>query len=91
MTVGANMTINFNIEDFMKQFQKENEYLYNANSCGRFVAGQDEAAEEFNNMLQRDNFKNFVSEFVRYRGDFISSDREAAAFMFTFYELMPCF
>ena len=26
--------------------------------------------------------KEFVGEFVKYRGDFISSDREAAAFMF---------
>ena len=25
---------------------------------------------------------NFIEEFVQYRGDFISSDREAASFMF---------
>ena len=29
----------------------------------------------------------FVGEFVRYRGDFISSDREAAAFMFALESL----
>lgn len=85
------MVINFNIKDFTKQFQKEYEFLYNANSCGRFVAGQDEAANEFDKLLQDNNFKSLVKEFVRYRGDFISSDKEAAAFVFTFYELIPCF
>lgn len=34
-------------------------------------------------IIKNDSFKKFVGEFARYRQDIITSDREAAAFMFT--------
>lgn len=64
-----------NIHEFLKQFEKEYEFLYDHN-----VAGAREAADAFDEFLKV--HKDFVGEFVRFRGDFISSDREAAAFMF---------
>lgn len=65
-----------NIKEFLDQFNKEYEFLYNHNN----VAGYKEAVTAFDEFLP--NHKEFVGEFVKYRGDFISSDREAAAFMF---------
>lgn len=66
-----------NIKEFAKQFNKEYNFLYDNYDN---VAGYDEAVTAFDEFAP--NHKEFVSEFVKYRGDFISSDREAAAFMF---------
>lgn len=68
-----------NIDEFTKQFNKEYNFLYDNNDC---VAGYNEAVKAFDSFINNDNNANFVSEFARYCGDFISSDREAAAFMF---------
>ena len=70
--------MNINIHEFLKQFNKEYNFLYEHN----FVAGQDEAIAEFDRLIKNENFAKFVGEFVNFRGDIISSDREAAAFMF---------
>lgn len=63
------------LDDFM------NEYilLYSANDR---VAGYSEAVKAFDELLATTEGKKLIQEFVAYRGDFISSDREAAAFMF---------
>ena len=70
-----------NIHEFAKKFDEEYEYLYENNDR---VAGFDEAVGEFDSYLESDyrGFKSFVAEFVGYRQDVISSDRECAAFMF---------
>lgn len=68
-----------NIHEFIKQFNKEYSFLYDNRDN---VAGYGEAVEAFDAMLTHDWFKKFVGEFVDFRKDFISSDREAAAFMF---------
>lgn len=69
-----------NIKTFLSQFKKEYNFLYD--NYDR-VAGYSEAVDEFDDRIRTsENFKNFVGEFSNYRGDFISSDREAAAFMF---------
>ena len=65
------------MEKFTEQFQKEYNFLYNSD---KYIAGYDEAVDAFDEFLPK--HKDFVSEFTNYRGDFISSDREAAAFMF---------
>ena len=75
------MVFNFNIDDFLKKFDSNYDFLYDANKDGSEVAGQREAAAAFDDFLKE--HRDFVCEFVRYRGDVISSDREAAAFMFT--------
>ena len=68
---------NINIEDFMEQFRKEYNFLYEHHDK---VAGYDEALKAGDEFIKRN--PEFVGEFVRYRGDFISSDREVVAFMF---------
>lgn len=68
------MVINVNMEDFCEQYKKEYEFLYDN------VAGYKEAVDTFDEFLKV--HQDFVSQFAKYRGDFISSDREAAAFMF---------
>ena len=69
--------MNINIAGFKKQFEKEYSFLYDNRDK---VAGYDEAVSAFDNFLSAHN--SFVCAFVKYRGDMITSDREAAAFMF---------
>lgn len=71
----------FNIKEFLAQFEKEYDFLYKNGT----VAGEDEAAQSFDKFAE--THKEFMTEFVKYRGDFISSDREAAAFMFALQEM----
>lgn len=73
------MEFNINIEKFLNQFEDEYDFLYNSNN---YVAGYNEAVQAFDDFLKKHT--EFVREFVNYREDFISSDREAAAFMFAF-------
>lgn len=68
---------NINIRTFAKQFAKEYDFLYDN---GDNVAGYREAVDFFDEFVKR--YGGFVGEFAKYRGDFISSDREAAAFSF---------
>lgn len=71
------MSITVNIHKFIKRFDKEYSFLYDNRDN---VAGYGEAVAAFDEFLP--THKDFVGEFVNFRGDFISSDREAAAFMF---------
>lgn len=75
-----------NIHDFAKQFKLEYRFLY---ENWDHVAGYDEAVDAFDDYLKNDvgGFRKFVGEFVDYRHDIISSDREAAAFMFALESL----
>lgn len=71
------MKFNIDIEKFTKQFNKEYKFLYDNDG---YVAGYREAVEAFDNFVVE--HAEFVGKFIEYRCDFISSDREAAAFMF---------
>lgn len=73
------MVVNINIHNFMEQFHKEYNFLYDNRD---YVAGYSEAVNAFDEFIKDEQNARFVGEFVNYRGDFISSDREAAAFMF---------
>lgn len=74
------MTYTINIEEFTRKFNEEYNFLYDHNDN---VAGYEEAVSAFDEaMSNNQNFKRFVSDFASYRKDFISSDREAGAFMF---------
>lgn len=75
------MVFNFDIADFLAKFDSNYDFIYDANKHNREVAGQREAAAAFDDFLKQHG--DFVREFVNYRGDVISSNREAAAFMFT--------
>lgn len=77
------MVKNINIEKFTEEFEKEYDFLYENNDR---VAGYNEAVEAWESFAK--NHKKFVREFVLYRGDFLSSDREVAAFMFAMEKYM---
>ena len=72
-----------NIKEFAKKFQQEYSFLYDNDDN---VAGYDEAVKAFDDFLKKQPA--FVGEFVKFRQDFISSDREAAAFMFTLSSML---
>ena len=65
-----------NMKEFAEQFAKEYDFLYENHDN---VAGYDGAVDYFDDIL---NGSELVKNFVEYRQDFISSDREAAAFAF---------
>ena len=75
--------MSIDIIKFEEQFNKEYEFLYDNNDR---VAGYDEALEEGDKFLQE--HREFVGQFVKYRGDFISSDREVVAFMFALEKMI---
>lgn len=65
------------IQEFLEKFNDEYKFLYDSNGT---VCGEKEAVKAFDDFAKQHG--DFVREFVIFRGDFISSDREAAAFMF---------
>lgn len=69
--------MNININEFFKQYLAEYEAIYETQG---YICGFDDAVDAFDEFLA--SHQEFVAEFAAYRGDFISSDREAAAFMF---------
>lgn len=75
--------MSINIQKFAEQFDKEYTFLYDHDDM---VAGYNEALEEGDKFIVEHG--DFVGEFVKYRGDFISSDREVVAFMFALNEMM---
>lgn len=75
--------MNINIHKFAERFNKEYKFLYDNDDR---VAGYREAVEAGDKFIAEHG--DFVGEFVKYRGDFISSDREVAAFMFALNEMM---
>ena len=74
---------NINIHEFARRFGNEYEFLYNNRDN---VAGFSDAVREGDEFMK--NHREFVSEFCKYRGDFITSDREVAAFMFALSSMM---
>ena len=75
-----------NIHEFAKKFSEEYTFLYKNQDR---VAGYREAVDAFDEYLKNDigGFRKFVGEFANYRNDLITSDREAAAFMFALESL----
>ena len=68
-----------NIQAFYEDFKKEYTFLYDNRDN---IAGFSEAVDGFDNFIKTENGKRLASDFYKYRQDFITSDREAAAFMF---------
>lgn len=69
--------INIDIAQFLEEFEAEYDFLYDH---GDRVAGYDEAVTWGDEFISE--HLDFVGEFIRYRGDILSSDREVAAFAF---------
>lgn len=76
-------SINISIEKFTDEFKAVYEFLY---ENGDQVKGYHNAVDAFDDFLKL--HADFVRAFARYRGDAISSDREAAAFMFALGEIV---
>ena len=68
---------NINIVEFLKRFNNEYKFLYDNMDM---VAGYGEALDAWDIFVEKN--KNFIMEFVHFRGDYITSDREVVAFMF---------
>ena len=64
---------------FLNKFKEEYDFLYKNNDR---VAGYSEALDYFDEWVKKPESKEFMKKFIELRGDFISSDREAAAFSF---------
>lgn len=77
------MVKNIEINKFLKEFEKEYNFLYDNRDN---VAGYREALEEWNSFVE--NNKVFIKEFILYRGDLLTSDREIVAFMFAMEKYM---
>lgn len=71
--------ISISIDRFLEQFNKEYAFLYDNRDR---VAVYDEAVNAFDMFILDEQHAAFVGEFAKYRKDLITSDREAAAFMF---------
>lgn len=71
------------IKRFLEKFNSEYRFLYENNDN---VAGYDEALREGDKFIE--NHPDFIIEFVKYRGDFITSDREVVAFMFALSDII---
>lgn len=68
------------METLLNKFNQEYQFLYDNKDN---VCGYREAVEAFDyDMQTSEEFKKLVQDFVKYRNDMISSDREAGAFEF---------
>ena len=66
-----------NLDDFLEKFNREYQFLYDNHDS---VAGFLDALETGNQFMY--DHPDFIAEFIRFRGEPITSDREVAAFMF---------
>ena len=78
------MNITISIEEFTSDFSNMYSFLYRNND---HVAGFGEAVAAFDEFAEKHTA--FVCKFIDHRGDAITSDREAAAFMFTLMRFDP--
>lgn len=76
------MEFNINIHKFLEKFSNNYEYLYNNEG----IFDYSEYVNAFDDFVKI--HRDFVGEFAEYRKDYISSDREAAAFMLTLEEMI---
>ena len=67
-----------NISKFLNKFNENYNFLYEYEDN---VAGYHEALDYGEKIIYEN--PDFVGEFAKFRGDFLSSDREVAAFGFT--------
>lgn len=77
------------LEEMVKVFKQNYAYLYEKEEYDDNVHAQvNNLAEEYDRLLQDDDFAFLLRLFNNYRKDFITSDREAAAYMLTRQQLV---
>lgn len=74
------------IKEFVEQFNKEYEFLYNAHCNDKEVCGEKEAMYYANSWMNHHANQKFMLDLIVYRGDCFTSDREMMAFGFTLEE-----
>lgn len=77
----------YGVQDMQKKFVKWYELFYENDDN---FEGFNEAVNEFDERMKEKSFVEIVKEFNKERMDLISSDREAAAFMFALKETAVC-
>lgn len=79
--------VNIDIAEFTQKFKEKHMLLYNNNDN---IRGYREAFSAGHKLLSHPSepVKEFVREFVKYRGKIISSNREMAAFMFALDDMI---
>lgn len=75
--------MNINIHKFTKKYNQFYEYFYRGGYHPKYYA----AIEFFDRFIQDENNKQFMQEFNSFTNDFVSSDREAAAFIIALAEM----
>ena len=71
--------------ELLDSFGDEYERLYDADVAGELVDGYHEMLEYGDQLIRE--CKDLICAFAQYRGDFLSSDREVAAFGFAVSKL----
>lgn len=74
------------IKEFVEQFNKEYEFLYNAHCNGKSVCGENEAMYYADLWMNHHANQKFMVDLIEYRGDYFTSDREMMAFGFALEE-----
>lgn len=85
ITTGSVMVHGIKMDDLLRQFDKEYEFIYECDKRNSYVAGYREALEYGDQLIRHD--KELVTAFNNHRKDILSSDREVAAFGFAVSEL----
>lgn len=81
------MKFKIDIKELYQEFKKEYNLIYNSDG---YIPRYSDAVKAFDNFLEEDS-DDIVCNFVGYRCDYISSDIEAAAFMFALETLADNF
>lgn len=71
------------ISSFLDKFDKNYEFIYDAECDGKYVAGYREALEYGDEYISDPKNQDFFEKLIKARGDYFSSDREVAALAFT--------
>lgn len=71
------------IKEFVEQFNKEYEFLYNAHCEDKEVCGEKEAMYYADSWMNHHANQKFMLDLIAYRGDCFMSDREMMALGFT--------
>ena len=74
--------VKVNTKEFLSKYNENYNYLYNT---------EDTQYNEYinifdNEMKKNEDFKKMVIDFAKYRGDYLTSDRECIAFIMTLKE-----
>ena len=74
------------MEDFNNMYSAAYDFFYNFNSTS-FKTLQKDCIAIYDEFIDRmPEFKKFLCDFVKYQGDFLTSDREVAAFTLAYIE-----